>query len=99
MRAREDRDSTLVSGWVRRLDVRQSPLFQGDTQCHTGPSAELSHRDHVRIVRGDSLNDAGEAGTTAMLNVPGKKFHCFLRVCCRRCMGWKYFLLDHITNR
>ena len=48
-RARKDRDSILFSGWVRRLDVRQSPLFQGGAQGHTGPSAELSHRDHVRI--------------------------------------------------
>jgi hypothetical protein len=34
----------------------------------------------IGVVRGDFLNDAGEAGTTAVLNVPGKESHGFLMI-------------------
>lgn len=40
----------------------------------TGPGAEFSHGNHIGVVGGD-FNDVGQAGATAMLNVPGKEFH------------------------
>jgi hypothetical protein len=42
-----------------------------------GPGAEFSHGNHIGVVGGDFLDDAGQAGATAMLNVPGKEFHGF----------------------
>ena len=82
------REKTAIPFWFPVgcvVSTFGNPLsFRAALRRHTGPSAVLSHRDHVRVVRGDFLNDAGEAGTTAMLNVPDKNFHCFLQVCCRR---------------
>jgi hypothetical protein len=34
---------------------------------HTGPGAEFSQGNHIGVVGGDFLNDAGQAVTTAML--------------------------------
>jgi len=57
-RVREDRDSILVFGWMRRLDVWQSPLPHRGAQGHTGTGAEFRCRNHIGVVGGDFFSDA-----------------------------------------
>lgn len=73
--AGEDRDSILLFGRVRRLDVWQSHLLHRGAQSLAGPGAEFSDGNQIGVVGGDFLNDGRQAGAATMLDVPGNEFH------------------------
>ena len=55
--------------------MRPAVGAEGLCESHAGPRAEFGEGDNIRIVIGDRADNADIARTTAVLYVPGEKFH------------------------
>ncbi len=73
--AREDADAVIDARRTTGDDVRPTVRAEGLCESHSGPRAEFGEGDNIGIVIGDRADDADIARTTAVLNVPGEKFH------------------------